>query len=67
VSSFDNEEHQISADTLQKKDDIPINTQVRILTGLIRIPILRQQEVNRLRTGDQNFLYINSYPTLNKM
>jgi len=41
-----------------------INIQVRILTGLTRILILRQQEVNRLRPGIKNIVYMNSYPTL---
>jgi hypothetical protein len=45
--------HQISAEILQNKDDMSTNIQVRILTGQIRIPILKQQEVNRLSPGDQ--------------
>ena len=59
---FDNEEHQISADVLKKKDDMSISTQVRILTGLIRLPILKQQEVNRLRTGDQKLCVYEFLP-----
>jgi hypothetical protein len=39
-----------------------INIQVKILTWLTRIPILKQQEVNRLRPGDQNLCVYEFLP-----